>query len=186
MFLKRITKPAIFFAVLIIAVCCYAQDQKQEHTQEQKQEQKTPPAPQSNSVYRLEYVFSEVQNGKKVNSRVYTMVVRTGERGSIRLGSRMPVPTANQQFQYVDLGVNIDCRVEHDADAGVVLLTNSQVSSVPPDQPSENRNLPPTIRNTQIQAESIVPLEKRTLIGSADQVDGTGRFDLEVTATKVR
>jgi hypothetical protein len=183
---NRITRPAVFFAVFLIAMSCCAQEQKQEHAQEQKQEQKTSPAPQSNSVYRLEYVFSEVQNGKKVNARAYTMVVRTGERGSIRLGSRVPVPTANQQFQYVDLGVNIDCRVERDADAGVVLVTNSQVSSVPPDQPNENRNLPPIIRNTQIQAESIVPLEKRTLIGSADQVDGTGRFDLEVTATKVR
>ncbi|HEU5234343.1 MAG TPA: hypothetical protein VFU50_15890 [Terriglobales bacterium] len=186
MFLKQIAKPAVLVVVLIVTVSCWAQEQKQEHVQEQKQEQKTPPATQSNSVYRLEYVFSEIQNGKKVNSRAYTMVVRTGERGSIRLGSRVPVPTANQQYQYVDLGVNIDCRVEHDADAAVVLVTNSQVSSVPPDQPSENRNLPPIIRNTQIQAESIVPLEKRTLVGSADQVDGTGRFDLEVTATKLR
>ncbi len=181
------TKPAVFFAVLVLAVSCCAQEQKQENTQEQKQEQKPPPASQSNSVYRVEYVFSEIQNGKKINSRAYTIVVRTGERGSIRLGSRVAVPMADpKQFQYVDVGLSIDCRVVREADSGVALVTNSDVSSVPPDQPIENRSVPPIIRHTQMQAESIVPLEKRTLIGSADQVDGTGRFDLEVTATKLR
>ena len=186
MFLNRITKSAVFLTVLVFTTSCYAQEQKQEHTQEQKQEQKTPPALQSNSVYRVEYVFSEIQNGKKINSRAYTMLVRAGERGSIRLGSKVPVPMANQQFQYVDVGLNIDCRVEREADSAIVLVTNSDLSSVPPDQPNENRNLPPIVRHTQIYAANIVPLEKKILIGSADQVDGTGRFDLEVTASKAR
>jgi len=31
-----------------------------------------------------------------------------------------------------------------------------------------------------------VPLGQQTLLSSADEVDGTGRFDFEVTATKVR
>lgn len=184
MFLNRTTKPTVFFAVLVVALSCYAQEQKPEHTQEQKQEQRTPPTPQSNSVYRLEYVFSEVQNGKKINSRAYTMIVRAGERGSIREGSRVPVSMGGS-FQYVDVGLNIDCHVR-EADSGVALSTTSDISSVAPDQPNENRNLPPIIRTTKIQEESIVPLEKRTLVGSADQVDGTGRFDLEVSATKVR
>ena len=155
------------------------------------QEIKPPAPPQSNAVYKLEYVFSEVQNGKRINARSYSTLLHSGERGSIRLGSRLPVLVSQisggtGSLQYIDVGVNIDCRIERDVDSGIALLTNVDMSSVAPEQPGENRTGAPVVRQTKIQVDNIVPLEKKTLIGSADQVDGTGRFDFEVTATKVR
>lgn len=153
-----------------------------------------PQAPSaSNGVYKLDYVFSEVQDGKRINARSYSTLLHVGERGSIRLGSRLPVlvsqtgtPGINAALQYIDIGINVDCRVERDLESGVALLTNVDMSSVVPEQPGENRTGAPVVRQTKIQVDNIVPLEKRTLIGSADQVDGTGRFEFEVTATKVR
>ena len=155
------------------------------------QEAKPQPARDSNDVYKLDYVFSEVQNGKRINARSYSTLLHSGERGSIRLGSRMPIAVAQSggstsALQYLDIGVNIDCRVEHAVDSGVALFTSVDMSSVAPEQPEENRTGAPIVRQTKLQVDNIVPLEKRTLIGSADQVDGTGRFDFEVTATKVR
>lgn len=155
------------------------------------QESKPQSPQQSNAVYKLEYVFSEVQNGKRINARSYSTLLHSGERGSIRLGSRLPLLVSQVSggpgsLQYIDVGVNIDCRIERDVDSGIALLTNVDMSSVASDQPGENRTGAPVVRQTKIQVDNIVPLEKRTLIGSADQVDGTGRFDFEVTATKVR
>ena len=155
------------------------------------QESKPQSTQQSNAVYKLEYVFSEVQNGKRINARSYSTLLHSGERGSIRLGSRLPILVSQVSggtgsLTYIDVGVNIDCRVERDVDSGIALLTNVDMSSVAPEQPGENRTGAPVVRQTKIQVDNIVPLEKRTLIGSADQVDGTGRFDFEVTATKVR
>jgi hypothetical protein len=145
----------------------------------------------STEVYKLDYVFSEVQNGKRVNSRSYSTLLHSGERGSIRLGSRMPILVSQASgtpgtLQYMDIGVNIDCRVEHDVESGVALFTSVDMSSIAPEQPGENRTGAPIVRQTKLQVDNIVPLDKRTLIGSADQVDGNGRFDFEVTATKVR
>jgi hypothetical protein len=145
----------------------------------------------SNEVYKLDYVFSEVQNGKRVNSRSYSTLLHSGERGSIRLGSRLPIAVGHTgensaALQYLDIGVNLDCRVERDLDSGIALFTSVDMSSLAPEQPGDNRTGAPIVRQTKLQVDNIVPLDKRTLIGSADQVDGTGRFDFEVTATKVK
>lgn len=152
------------------------------------QEAKPQPAAQVNAVYKLDYVFSETQNGKRINTRSYTTLLRVGERGSMRLGNRVPVLTGgNNAFQYIDIGVNIDCRVNPMmVDSGISLFTSVDMSSVAPDQPGENRTGNPVVRQTKVQMDNIVPLDKKTLLGSADEVDGAGRFEFEVTATRVR
>lgn len=175
----RITKMLATYVLIWFAPSAFAQESKLQPTQ------------QSNAVYKLDYVFSEVQNGKRINARSYSTLLHTGERGSIRLGSRLPVLVTQVSggagsLQYIDIGVNVDSRVERDVDSGVALFTNIDMSSVAPEQPGENRTGAPIVRQTKIQVDNIVPLEKKTLIGSADQVDGTGRFEFEVTATKVR
>jgi len=156
------------------------------------QEAKPLPPPLSTGVYKLDYVFSEVQNGKRVNSRSYSTLLHSGERGSIRLGNRLPISTGGSresggnQLTYMDIGVNIDCRVEREVDSGIALFTSVDMSSLAPEQPGENRTGNPVVRQTKVQVDNIVPLGKQTLLSSADEVDGTGRFDFEVTATKVR
>jgi hypothetical protein len=157
------------------------------------QEAKPPqPPPFPTGVYKLDYVFSEVQNGKRVNARSYTALLHSGDRGSIRLGNRLPIVTSGSQesaihqVTYMDIGMNIDCRVEREVDSGIALFTSVDMTSLAPEQPGENRSGNPVVRQTKIQVDSIVPLGKQTLLSSADEVDGTGRFDFEVTATKLR
>ena len=152
------------------------------------QESKPQSSGSVNSVYKLDYVFSEIQNGKRINTRNYTTLLRVGERGSIRLGNRVPVLTgANNAFQYIDIGVNVDCRVNlATVDSGIALFTSIDMSSVAPEQPGENRTGNPIVRQTKVQMDNIVSLDKKTLLGSADEVDGTGRFEFEVTATRMR
>ena len=143
------------------------------------------------STYKLDYVFSELQDGKRINARSYSALVRLMDKGSIRLGNRVPILVANSkdggnQIQYLDIGVNIDCRVEQEVEGGVMLFTNVETSSLAPEQPGENRTGDPVIRQVRYQTDNVVPLGKGTLLGSADEVDGTRRLQIEVTATKVR
>jgi hypothetical protein len=66
---------------------------------------------------KLQVVFTEYEGDKKVNSQPYTFFVNAGEQGrtSVRMGVRVPVYTGGKettaQFQYIDVGTNIDCRV---------------------------------------------------------------------------
>jgi len=171
------------FAILLVLLCspfmANAQDAK---------------SSRPTAVYKVDYVFSELQNDKRVNTRSYSLLVRSRERGSIRLGDRLPITTAtkegNTQFQYFDIGVNVDCRVEDtdlaDLNSSVDLFTNIEISNLAPGQSGENRTGNPIVRQTKFQNENIVPLGKPVLLSSADEVDGTRRLQIEVTATKVR
>jgi hypothetical protein len=109
------------------------------------------------------------------------------------LGSRFPVATGTKdgstEFQYLDIGVNIDSRVE-DSDLpdanSVDLFTTVDISTLAPDQPAENRTGAPVVRQIKFQNDNIVPYGKQVLLSSADEVDGTRRLQVEATVTKVR
>src|SRR5438309_3958972 len=112
MFHSMVSRSAIYLVLLAVATLS-------------GQEAKPLPPPLSTGVYKLDYVFSEVQNGKRVNSRSYSTLLHSGERGSIRLGNRLPISTGGSresggnQLTYMDIGVNIDCRVEREVDSGI-------------------------------------------------------------------
>jgi|SRR5215475_7333619 len=171
---------AIYLVVISAATVARAQEPKP----------LTPTWKPPTSTYKLDYVFSEMQDGKRINARSYSALVRLSDKGSIRLGNRVPVMTANakegNQFQYLDIGVSIDCRVEQEVESGITLFTNVETSSLAPEQPGENRTGAPVIRQIRYSVDNVVPLGKQTLLGSADEVDGTRRLQIEVTATKVR
>jgi len=142
-------------------------------------------------TYKLEYVFSEMQDGKRINARTYTVLVRAMDKGVVKIGSRVPIVTGSTkeggtQIQYLDIGMNIDCRVGPEQDGAVDLMTSVDMESLAPEQPGENHSGDPVIRQVKYQTENTVPLGKQTLLGSADEVDGTRRLQIEVTATKMR
>jgi hypothetical protein len=67
---------------------------------------------------KVQIVFTEFEGDKKVKSLPYTMVFTAGshrdaEVAKLRVGSRIPVLAGKDgQFQYVDVGTNLDCRAE--------------------------------------------------------------------------
>jgi hypothetical protein len=71
------------------------------------------------SPLKVQIVFTEFEGDKKVKSLPYTMVFTAGshrdaEIAKLRVGSRIPVLAGKDgQFQYVDIGTNLDCRAEH-------------------------------------------------------------------------
>lgn len=151
------------------------------------------------SIYRLDYVVRELEDGKRINSRNYSLSARTQEWASIRVGSRVPIGTSGSQgpggvqysgMQYQDVGIDIDSRpVEHDHD--FMLGTRFESSSVvTPDKPADERDNPylkaPVIRRVRFDGYSLVPLGKPTVIATLDDVATNRRYEIEVTVTKVK
>jgi hypothetical protein len=68
---------------------------------------------------KVQIVFTEFEGDKKVKSLPYTMIFTAGthrdaEVAKLRVGSRIPVLAGKDgQFQYVDIGTNLDCRAEY-------------------------------------------------------------------------
>ena len=172
---KALSNFVLCLTVVLAATTLWAQEQK-------------PPA--SNSTYKLDYVFSELQDNKRVNTRSYTVLVRVTNKAVLKLGTRVPIAVGSKedtnQIQYLDIGQSIDSRVKQELDSAIDLETTADTSSVVTEPQPSNRTGDPVIRQVRYDMENVVPLGRLTLLGSADEIDGTRRLQIEVTATKVR
>jgi len=140
--------------------------------------------PKPVTAYRLEFNVRELENGKRVNSRSYMMMAEDGSSARVRVGNRVPYQTAEKQYQYNNVGMNIDCR-PHEQQEGVALDVTVDFSSVAPSSetaPSFN----PVFRSNRSEVQTVVAFGKPTLVTSLDDVESNRRYEIEVTATKVK
>src|SRR3954468_3765648 len=103
-----------------------------------------PPRPKPenpNAAYKLDYVIAEIENGKKVNTRTYTLLTDESGSGSMRLGMKAPLQGEKGPI-YMDVGLRIDSRVRSREGADVWLSTRFELSSVVDEPRSVNGALP--------------------------------------------
>jgi hypothetical protein len=137
------------------------------------------------SAYKLDLLLSEIEGGKRINTRNYSFVVADHKSARVRQGLRVPVATGTAgQFQYMDVGLNIDCDlIEMDNGVHINLLVDESSFSAE-QQRSTGSN--PVVRQLRNQLQAVVPPGKQTLVSSVEELDSKKRMDIEVTATKLR
>jgi hypothetical protein len=152
------------------------------------------------NTYRLDFTLSEIENGKKSNARSYLMLAQassggdfmsTGTRNSLRIGKKVPIATGSLedakavQFQYLDVGMSIECRVR-EVQRGVLLDLSVDFSNIAAEQ-SSNPVLAtePAIGRVTTQVNTFVELEKPTVVSRMDDPSTKRTFELQVTATKL-
>lgn len=164
----------------------------------QEAKEKTTPSEAPALVYRVEYIVREIEKAKPVNTRSYVLMAKAGrgsspgERASFRVGSRVPILMAGRtklegaaaSFEYEDVGMNVDCWVK-EVDQGLSVRTNLVMSGV---ANSEMSSIPstPVIRRFHLEDETLVAPGKPGMVGSIDDVTADRRYEVEVTATKVK
>jgi len=136
-------------------------------------------------AYRIEFNVREIEDGKRLNSRNYMMVVEDGSRGMIRVGNRVPIVGGEKQLEYDDVGMNIDCRPRGREDSVVLDISLESTSVVAQEQPAA-ATTNPVIRQQRGAVMSVVTPGKPTLVASMDDVVSNRRYEIEVTATKVK
>lgn len=146
------------------------------------------------ATYKLEFTVHQFENGKKINDRSYSVIVERGRarddanKYSLKAGSRIPVVTGStsggvNQYSYMDVGMNFDCRL-WGRDDDLTLQSTVEVSSLLlPQQGSASQ---PTVRQAKADLVSPIAGAKPVTIASFDEVDAPRRMDIEVTATKLR
>jgi type II secretory pathway component GspD/PulD (secretin) len=138
-------------------------------------------------TYRLTYTLTEIENGKRVGTQHYTMIVVAGLRTVMKQGSRVPIvvgtsdagkATEQTQVQYLDVGMNFDATLEELAN-GIKLKTNVEQLSVAEERSS---TLPqdPIIRQTSLQGSSFLTPGKPLILGSVDVAGSTRHIDIDV------
>lgn len=130
--------------------------------------------------YRLNYVLRELDGGKVLNQRSFTnTAVSDGQMWKLRSGSRLPV-ARNNDINYIDVGVNIDNRLQ-ESDDGLAIEVNADISSA---AESATAGAPPILRQARANCEAVVPIGKPSLLFSMDDPASKHRFELEVTAQR--
>jgi type II secretory pathway component GspD/PulD (secretin) len=156
------------------------------------QNQEAPKSAEPQKFYKLEFVVKEVEGSKVLNARSYSMTVAadTRETASMRTGSRVPfVVGSGNSVQYIDIGVNIDCRSIREVQDGLALFLTAEISSVPSESQSPASTgaaTPPVVRQNKWSSSAIVPLKRATLVFSSDDVASKRQMQLELTATPIR
>ena len=118
-------------------------------------------APAPLKHYKTDFVVKEVDaTGRVVNSRSYSTILATNNQGSpdqIRSGNRVPIQTdadekGSTKYQYIDIGINIDCHNVHDVDEKLAMSVKAEIS-----KRSRRRKLESRARSSH----SSVPVEFR-------------------------
>ena len=136
-------------------------------------------------AYRLDFSVKELEDGKTINTRQYSMNLQADDANEIKIGTRVPVETGQGQFQYMDVGTNIWCRIGERSD-GIPLSVKAEISNFAIAEQSSGHELHPLIRQLQIKASTLAQLGKPMVVGSVDDPNSKRQFQLEVTVNKLK
>jgi hypothetical protein len=198
---------AICFLIVSVLQCGPALAQS-EHDKAPDETKAATPASQENpqdsarqhdnniEPYRLDFSFNELEEGKKINSRRYSMNLTAGNNDEIKIGTRVPVHTGPPQtagsntpaqFQYMDVGTRIWASLRRRGD-GVELQVRSEISNLDATDTHDRTTgwLPPIVRSINISGTTLLVTAKPIVIGSTDDPNSNREFQLQVTATKLR
>jgi hypothetical protein len=164
------------------------------------QDTKEAPKPPERQLiaYRLDFSINELAEGKKINSRHYSMNVAS-QNGSafenLKIGSRVPITSEQGKFEYLDLGTSITVRMGSSflgptmgdptgsTKGPMTIDVTAEVSSFADPEQAKRGN--PVIRQVRLVGASPVIPDKLMLLGSAEDPDSNHEFQLTVLATKL-
>jgi 3D (Asp-Asp-Asp) domain-containing protein len=143
-----------------------------------------PEAEKTVNAYRLDFSVNEIEDGKKINSRQYSMNLNADDGNEIKIGTRVPIESKQGEFTYLDVGTTIWCRIGERAN-GLPISVRAEISNFAmPDQ--QGQQVRPVLRQLSIRGSTVAQLGKPIVIGSVDDPNSKRQFQLEVTVTKLK
>ena len=139
-------------------------------------------APPDFNIYRASYRVNEVEDGKTINSRSYTLMTQIGIRASTRIGSQVPYSTG-KDIHYQDVGMNIDCTLLKQG-GNLLVNTRLNMSTLAGKETMPSGASNPVFGRFQIEDVTSATIGKPAFVGSIDDVASNKHYVIEVTVTK--
>lgn len=155
-------------------------------------------------TYKVNYVITELDNGKKVDSHSYTLLLSPspGDKdpvpsasGRIRIGSRLPIAVGsgtspvNTQFQYMDVGMNIDSRLTPVGDTMANVYSTLSISGIVAENPEERTKgtapSQPIVRTVTAEDRTTVSFGKTATIAVMDEPNSKRAVQIQMTVSRV-
>jgi len=186
---KMLSRKMVAAGVLIIAFTLWSglhQAWAQEPDSSPKAaEQKTQKPPELWEAYRLDFSISELEDGKRINTRQYSMNLNENDSNDLKIGSRVPVEGKQGEVQYIDVGTNIDARTQT-RNGQMKLFVHAEMSNFAIPEQAQGHDPRPVIRQLKIGGSTVVVLGKPMVLGVVDDPNSKRQFQIEVTVTKLR
>lgn len=131
--------------------------------------------------YKVDYVIKEAN----AQPRRYAVLIERGGKGSFRVGTKQPYLVAANQYQYADIGVNIDVRL-NDSGRGLTLETNIEISSMMSDSKTPPAGGLPAIGQVRTNVTNLMPVGKPLVITTIDDPVTLKKFEIEATLSVVK
>jgi hypothetical protein len=147
------------------------------------------PAEKQVSAYRVDISINELDDGKKINSRHYSLSLTDDEPAKeLKIGTRVPVDGEQGKFDYLDVGTSIFCHMIARSYSlnSLSLQVRAEVSNFAVADPAARGTGAPLIRQMTIAGGTLVIPDKPVIIGSVDDPNSKHQFQLEVAVTKLR
>ena len=142
-------------------------------------------APSPVHSYRLDFSINELEDGKKVNSRQYSLNVNTGLgfNGRVQAGTRVPTPKGDGSILYLDVTTSITVNqvTERENGLGLGFICDVQSPAAP-----GGGSAAPVLRTLNMNGAAILTIGKAAVVGVADDPNSKRQFQLEVTATQLK
>lgn len=136
--------------------------------------------------YRLDFTIHELEDGKKVNARQYSINLNSGDADEVKIGTRVPVEVKQGEMQYIDVGTSIWSRIRSERGNDLELTVRAEISNFAIPEQQKNSNSMPLLRQLRINASTLVVPGKPMVVGSVDDPNSRRQFQLEVTANKLK
>ena len=180
-------KNIVLFALVVVSVCALPIPGS---AQETKEALKTPE--RQFAAYHLDLSINELVDGKKINSRRYSLNV-AGLNGngseSLNIGTRVPIQSEEGKFEYLDIGTSINVRLSTFTGGPTpyppTISVDAYISSLADPNQAKAGYPRPLIRQVRLAGASPVIMDKPMIIASADDPDSNHEFQLTVLATKL-
>jgi len=136
-------------------------------------------------AYHLDFSIDEMQSGKKINSRRYSMnISNDSSPKQLKIGTRIPVDGENGKFEYLDVGTSISAQmVSWQTPLGVDISVD--ISNFANPDEALHGNGRPLLRQMRITGRMPVVLGKPVVVGSVEDPNSDHQFQLEVAITKI-
>ncbi|MBI5086181.1 MAG: hypothetical protein HZB13_16480 [Acidobacteria bacterium] len=175
------------FSVTILAACFALALPAQERSE-------------ANAGYKIDLVIRDGTDAAAKAGRRYTILISPQGRGVFRVGQRVPYATGSfqpgqgsganppvaTQYQFADIGVNIECHIRELSNSSKVGLTaDVDISSLVQHDKGANPTPPsPTVATTRIHIETSVTPGARVQAASIDDPVTSRKFEVEALVTK--
>jgi hypothetical protein len=154
--------------------------------QSQSGEQAKQKASQSVTIYRVSYKVNELENGKTINSRSYTLMAQPDKTARLRVGSRVPYASGKgSQFSFQDISMNIDCTLNKHEDS-LIVDTRLSTNILKGKEKMSGDSSIPVFGTLELTDATTATVGKPAFVGSIDDVGSNRRYVIEVTVTKAK